>query len=131
MTTQQVLDDRYGRRASRGRRRLRWIIVGVVIAAAVAVIAWITIGNPANQVHGEATAFTVPDDRTVTLTLQLTAPLGAKVACAVEALDEDFGVVGWRVLEFEASDAPTRSFDETIPTLARATTGLVNACWLL
>ena len=46
------------------------------------------------------------------------------------ALDEDFGIVGWRVVEYPGSVETTRAFVETIPTVAQATTGTVKACWV-
>lgn len=107
-----------------------WSIVAVIGAASVGLLAWMTALNPANSVHAEATGFDLTDEHSVTVRFQLTAPAGTVTACAIEALDEEFGVVGWRVVEFEASDAPIRPFTETVPTVAAATTGLVNACWL-
>ena len=51
--------------------------------------------------------------------MQISAPAGAAVACALEAQDVEHGVVGWRVVEFAASDAHTQAFQERIPTVAR------------
>ena len=70
------------------------------------------------------------DARTVVIDFQVTAPAGRDVACALEALDADHGVVGWRIVQLPASDQPARAFRESIPTVALATTGLVNACWV-
>ena len=67
----------------------------------------------------------------MTLGFQITAPRGAAVACALEAQDEEHGVVGWRVVELPASDLHARAFREVIPTTAPATTGFVNSCWVL
>ena len=61
---------------------------------------------------------------------QVTAPAGAAFACALEALDEEFGVVGWRVVEYRAIGGELAGLRETVPTVARATTGLVNSCWV-
>ena len=47
----------------------------------------------------------------------------------VVMLDEEFGIVGWRVVEYPASTTITRAFVETIPTVATATTGTVHSCW--
>lgn len=129
MTTQAVLDDRYGRRANATRRRASWIAVGVVAAAVVGWFGWYTLTNPANGLNADATAFDL-QERWVTVEFQLTAPTGTAVACAIEALDEDYGTVGWKVVEFPASDAHVRAFSERVPTVAAATTGLVNSCWV-
>ncbi len=100
-----------------------------VVVAVVAWFGWSTLTNPANGVRADDTAFHL-EDRAVTVSFQLTAPAGTAVACAVEALDEEYGVVGWKIVEIPASDAHIRAFTETVPTLAKATTGLVNSCWV-
>lgn len=129
MTTQAMLDERYGRARRPGRRRAAWIAVIAVAALVVGWFGWYTLVNPANGVSGDASAFQLAE-RSVTVELQLTAPAGTSVACAIEALDEEYGVVGWKVVEYPASDRHLRAFSETVPTVARATTGLVNACWV-
>lgn len=48
-----------------------------------------------------------------------TPPSGSGFVCALQALDEDFGIVGWRVFECPAAETITRSFIETVPPLRR------------
>ncbi|SFS08677.1 protein of unknown function [Microbacterium sp. cf046] len=129
MTTQDMLDERYGRASS---PRRRWTI-GIVIAIAAVVVglfAWMTVASTLDDVHVDTTGFTVDDPRTVTLAFQITAPAGRSVACALEAQDEEHGIVGWKIVELPASELRERAFREVIPTTAEATTGLVNACWV-
>ncbi|GAA2006344.1 DUF4307 domain-containing protein [Microbacterium ulmi] len=128
-TTQDKLDERYGRRRS---PRARWVagILIAVAAIAVGAYAWLTVASALDDVAAETTGFRVEDSRTVTLEFQLTVPAGRDVACVLEAQDEQHGVVGWRVVQFAASDDHTRAFSEAIPTVATATTGLVNSCWV-
>jgi hypothetical protein len=129
MTTQEMLDERYGRTSS---PRRRWTIGIVVAVGAVlaGLLAWSTIAASLDDVDIDTTGFSVDDERTVTLSFQITAPTGRSVACALEAQDEDHGIVGWRIVEFPASDVHARAFREQIPTTAPATTGLVSACWV-
>ena len=129
MTTQQLLDERYGRRRSRTRRVVGWVIVGVIAAALVIALGWSTVARTLNAVDVVGTGYDVADERTVTVEFQITAPPGAAVACALEAQDEEHGVVGWRVVELPLEGGRTQAFTETIPTTAEATTGLVNSCW--
>lgn len=129
MTTQDTLDTRYGRRRSTGSR---WGI-GIGIALAVIVVglfSWMTVASSLEAVDVDTTGFDIPDQRTVVLNFQFTAPLGREVSCAIEAQDEEHGVVGWKIVQYEASDLPARAFVETIPTTAQATTGFVNSCWV-
>lgn len=128
-TTQAVLDDRYGRRGSPRRRRAIWIAVIAVAAIVVGAFAWSTIANPANALKAVDTGYRI-EERSVTLSFTLSAPAGTSVACALEAMDEEYGVVGWKVVELPASDSHVRTFTETVPTVAKAATGLVNACWV-
>ncbi|KAA9152207.1 DUF4307 domain-containing protein [Microbacterium lushaniae] len=130
MTTQQLLDERYGRRRSRTRRVVGWVIVGVIASALVIALGWSTVARTLNAVDVVGTGYDVADERTVTVVFQITAPPGAPVACALEAQDEEHGVVGWRIVEYPAADEHERAFTETIPTVALATTGLVNSCWV-
>ena len=129
MTTQDQLDERYGRRRSRGSR---WAIVIAIAVAAIAVglFSWMTIAATLDDVDADTTGFQLVDERTVVVSFQITAPTGRGVACAIEAQDVEHGVVGWKVVEYAASDVTARAFRETIPTTAEATTGLVNSCWV-
>ena len=126
-TVQSKLDLRYGRS---GSKRTVWILGGALAAVAVVVLAWFTIANTASAVDADATAFEVHDRHSVTVRFQVTAQPGSPVTCALEAQDTEHGVVGWRVVEYAASDAHTRRHEETIPTVAEATAGLVSACWI-
>lgn len=129
MTTQDMLDERYGRTVS-PRRRWTVGIAVVIVVVVVGLFAWMTVSSTVDDVDVDTTGFAVDDSRSVTLSFQITAPAGRSVACALEAQDEEHGVVGWKIVEYEASDLRTRAFRETIPTTAEATTGLVNDCWV-
>jgi len=130
MTTQQMLDERYGRTRSPHARLWAWII-GVIAAVAVgALLVWMAFGNSAEAVDATATGYQVVDARTVSLTFQVTAPTGSEVVCVLEADDEDHGIVGWKVVHLAASTSHTHAYSETVPTVGHATTGLVNTCWV-
>lgn len=129
-TTQQILDERYGRRRSTRSRRIAVIVVVAVAVVVVAAFAWMTWAGAADDVDADATGFELVDAHSVTLSFQFTAPIGSAVACALEAQDEEHGIVGWRVVEFAPSRSHAQAHTESIPTVAAATTGLVNSCWV-
>lgn len=129
MTTAQ-LDDRYGRTVNRTRRRVLWASTGVIAALLVGYFGWVTVSTAADSVDVDTTGFEVHDPHSVTITFQYTVRAGAEVVCALEAQDTEHGVVGWRVVEYPASEAHTQRFAETLRTTAEATTGLVTSCWI-
>lgn len=128
-TTAEMLDERYGRTPS---TRGRWIAGAAIGAAALAagLLGWSILAASIDQVDADTTGFEVVDEHSVALSFQFSGPVGRAIACALEAQDDEHGIVGWRVVEYPASDLPARAFREVIPTTAVATTGLVNACWV-
>ena len=128
MTIPQKLDERYGR--TRRSRRFWVVFAGVGIALAVGVVAWFAFSPAATSVDATTTGFELVSDHTVAVTFQVTAPAGSTIACAVEAQDEEHGIVGWKVVEYAGSAEHSRAFRESIPVTAPATTGFVNACWV-
>lgn len=129
MTTQEMLDERYGR--GRGPST-RWVVgISIAVGAIIVVLfGWMTVASALDDVSSSTVSFDLVDDRTVVVDFQITAPVGRPVACIIEARDVEHGSVGWKVVEYEASDLLERAFSETVPTIGPATTGLVNSCWV-
>ena len=129
MTTQEQLDRRYGRRRPASAR---WAIggaaaVGVVLAG---LLGWTVVAGNVDAIDVRSTGFVVEDDGRVTIDFQLTSPPGRSIACALEAQDEEHGVVGWRIVEYAATEDHARAFRESVRTVSEATTGFVNDCWV-
>ena len=127
MTTARDLDARYGRT---GRRRLPWIIAGAVALLLVGAFSWMTVAQSMGSVDADDLGFELVDEHSVNVSFQVTGVQGKDVVCAVEALDEEFGVVGWKIVEIPAGDSQSQARSVTVPTVAEATTGLVNTCWV-
>lgn len=127
MTTAQELDARYGRTR---KRRLPWVIGIAVAVLGVGAYSWLLVADSMNSVDADDLGYQIVDEHTVELTFQVSGVAGKDVACAIEALDEEFGTVGWKIIEIPAAEGHTRSFTERIPTVAEATTGLVSSCWV-
>jgi len=130
-TTQQMLDDRYGRTRSRGRRRAFWAAVAVVAVAGFGWIGWSTVHQAMTAVTANDLGFEVLDDGRVSVSFQITAPSDRDVVCFVEAQDEEHGVVGWKTFEFSSESGPIQRHTVEIPTTAQATSGLVNSCQVI
>lgn len=126
------LDQRYGRTPRKGRRdRLTLIIAaGVFAVVLVAWVVWAGLDGNKPMVEARDVAHTVIDDHTVRVDYEVSMPIGESARCAVQALNEDFTVVGWKIVDVPASDRYTRAFSETVRTALPANTGLIYHCWL-
>jgi len=127
VTTALQLDERYGRTR---RRRWPWFLAGAVALLLLAALAWSTVSQSMSSVDADDLGFELVDEHAVDLRFQVTGVQGKDVVCVLEALDEEFGVVGWKIVEIPAGDAHSLTRAERIPTVAEATTGLVNTCWV-
>ncbi|MFD4422709.1 DUF4307 domain-containing protein [Agromyces sp. NPDC058484] len=135
MAAQQTdaLDARYGRTRNR-RTRDRMLLIGGAVAFAIVLVAWVVwAGLDGQKPSVEATDtghVLMNDERAVEVSWTLSVPPGNETACIVQAFDEDFTVVGWKVVEIPASDRHLRAFTETVRVAREANTGLINRCWL-
>lgn len=127
MTTALELDERYGRTRN---TRMLWIIGGAIAVIVVIVAGWMTVNQSMNSVGADDLGYEVVDAHSVTVRYQVTEPQGRDVFCAVQALDEEFGVVGWKVVEIPADGNHSQHVSTTVPTVSEATTGLVKTCWV-
>ncbi|MEZ5214564.1 MAG: DUF4307 domain-containing protein [Microbacterium sp.] len=122
------LDDRYGRR--RGGRRGVWIVVGALALAIVGYFSWSTVSQSMDSVDVDNTAFHLVDAHSVTVRVPGDPAPRRRRLVRHRHRTPTTGVVGWRIVEYPADDAHSRSFTETIPTVAEATTGLATSCWI-
>lgn len=126
------LDARYGRTRSSRRRTVLLAVVAFAAVAAVVVawVVWVGLFQPAASLEAKDTGYTLHDDGTVEVRFEVNAPARTPVTCALQALDEQFGIVGWKVVELPESDERSRSFRESVHTSSDAVTGLLYRCWL-
>lgn len=122
------LDARYGRRSV---PRWVWVVAGAAVAAIFVWFAWGTITNENSAVRVDDLGYQIVDDHTAEVSFQVSAPADRQVACTLEALDEQHGVVGWKTELLPASPERIRGFRATIPTLAHATTAIADECWIV
>lgn len=127
-----VLDARYGR-SPRSRKREKQL--GIVVAAAFAVVlvawvVWASLDAAGSTLATKDVAHSINSDTSVEVTFQLSVDPGTPTYCAVQALNERFAVVGWKVIEVPPSDSFNRTITETVRTTELANTGLIYRCWL-
>jgi hypothetical protein len=130
--TDVELDDRYGRaRATRPRRALIGVIAAVTFA--IVLIAWVVWGGllaPAAQIEAKDLGYADVTDSRVTVQYQVNVVPGTPARCALQALDEGFGIVGWKVVDIPSSPERVRTFATEVRTTMLPVTGLIYRCWL-
>ncbi|MDQ0892910.1 DUF4307 domain-containing protein [Agromyces ramosus] len=128
-----ALAARYGRTRTR-RTRDRFLLVAGAVAFAVVLVAWVVWAGLDGQKPSVEVTDTghqvMNDERAVEVSWNLSVPPGNDTACIVQALNEDFTVVGWKVIEVPASTEHIRSLTETVRVAQTANTGLISRCWL-
>ncbi|GAA1763842.1 DUF4307 domain-containing protein [Agromyces humatus] len=128
-----VLAARYGRTRA-NRRRDRVLLIAGAAFAAIVLLAWVVwagLDGQKPQVEVTDTGHRlINDERAVEVSWNLSVPPGNDTACVVQALNEDFTVVGWKVIDVPASTQHIRSLTETVRVAQEANTGLIYRCWL-
>jgi Domain of unknown function (DUF4307) len=128
--TDPALDARYGRRPPLSRRA-RW---AAIVSAAVLLLAggiWFVAGSLGSAaLETNDTGHHVNDQYSVTVSFALSVPPGSATSCALQAQNDQHGIIGWKIVDIPASDHFSRSFTETVRTAERAFTGLIYRCWL-
>ncbi|PDQ34899.1 MAG: hypothetical protein B5766_09070 [Candidatus Lumbricidophila eiseniae] len=131
--TGALLAQRYGRTPhARARDRLLLILGG--LAVGVIVVAWVFWAGLDGQraaVEVTNTSYTInAADRSIEVRWNLSAPPGSATSCIVQALNANFTIVGWKVVDIPPSTAHIRTLTKHIRLAQPADTGLAYRCWL-
>ena len=104
--TQQSLDERYGRTARDDSRTKRILIIAGVLFTLVfgAWVVWGGLSGTNAELEVRELGYRDLTETSITVNWEVSVEPGTEVSCAVQALNENFGIVGWRVLELGASD---------------------------
>jgi hypothetical protein len=132
MTVSAELETRYGRTPARRKRErlFLWVGAAVFVVVLAAWVVWAGLDGSKPTIETQDIGYSVNDEHSVTVRFQVSVPTGTATSCAVEALNETFTVVGWKVIDLPPSDQYTRSFTEDVRTSELSTTGLIYRCWL-
>jgi hypothetical protein len=126
------INERYGRTPG-NRRRIRfwgWLTAAIFVVVLGAWLLWAGLLENADALEAQNVAHTVVSDREVQVTWQLNAEPGTSTSCALQALNESFSIVGWKIIEVPPSELRTRSLTESVLTSEQSVTGLIYRCWL-
>jgi hypothetical protein len=130
--TDSAVAERYGRTPTDRRRRFRLgvIAAAAVLAVVVAWVIWVGLFSPSANLETRDTGYAIRADSTVDIRFEVTTDPGTAVSCALQALNEQFAIVGWKIVELPPGDDRTRAFVENIRVTEPAVTGLIYRCWL-
>ena len=140
-----LLESRYGIKPnSKARNRTLIIAFAAVLVAAFAIWQFGIGGYNASAATAEVVGYQVPSERQITLNINLTKPGSATATCALQALNVNFGVVGYKEVTFGPDTAKgqpsdmlttdssqtTHQYALTFNTTELAVSGVVDSCWL-
>ncbi len=109
---------------------MAWAAASGVLLVVGAWVVWGGFDSLQTGVDVFDTGHSVVDERTVSVTWQVTMDPGSTARCAIEAQNEAHAIVGWKVVEVPPSTLRTRSITEEVATTELAVTGLINRCTL-
>ncbi|WP_225437477.1 DUF4307 domain-containing protein [Arthrobacter sedimenti] len=130
--------NRYGApKPKRPIGRVRMLLVAVLLAAVAAVAAVaLTSGSPG--VSSKDVGFSLTSEGRASVDFEVTKDPTATAQCAVQALSENYAVVGWKVVTIGpnsagegANDGGTTAHRTDVRTDSPAVSGGVNACWIV
>jgi hypothetical protein len=126
-----ALDARYGRtRSRRIRTRTIAVVAGAgVLLVAVAWVLWVGLFGATASIETQDVGYTVVDSHAIDIRSQVSADPGTKVSCSIQALNEKFAIVGWKIVTLPAVTGRNRVFTERVRTSEPAVSGLIGSCW--
>ena len=95
----------------------------------VAITAYFALGNNQGFSYKDV-GFSVVSEIETIVEIEITKPKDKTVICSIEALNGQFGTVGWKELEFGPSEFLTLRHTIRLNTTELALTGLVDECRL-
>jgi hypothetical protein len=129
--TDSAVAERYGRTPADRRRRFTVAIIAAaaVLAVVLAWVVWVGLFSPTANLETRDTGYATHED-SVDIRFEVTTDPGTAVSCALQALNDQFAIVGWKIIELPPGDDRTRAFVENVRTTEPAVTGLIYRCWL-
>lgn len=126
------LDARYGRgsRSRRVEKRVLWTLGGIIAVVFGAWVVLVAFDGTNSTLETNDVAHEIIDEHSVRVSFSLNVAPGTETTCAVQALNEDHAIVGWKIVEIPPSEDRNRVITETVRTSQQSNTGLIYRCWL-
>lgn len=130
MTTNQTLDDRYGRKPTRFSSRTK---ISVAAAALLTIFLgwgiWVTFFAPVSATASVA-GYEVVDSEHTVIRFSLDKPTGKPVVCAARVMNKAYSVVGYKEVLVPANSDASGVITVSVNTTETGVSGLVDRCWL-
>ncbi|MHA6669083.1 DUF4307 domain-containing protein [Homoserinimonas sp. A447] len=126
------LDARYGRTRQKSRRdrTIAWVGAIAFVLVFTAWVVWVAFDGTGDTIGSRDIGHKVIDDRTVSISYDVSMPPGTSARCALQVQNESHNIVGWKVVDIAASDSYTQAFTDMVRTTQLGVTGLIYRCWL-
>jgi hypothetical protein len=125
------LNARYGRTVNRRRRNTIFALGfgGAIIIVFAAWAIWGGLFVPGASIDTEPVGNVALSSNQMQVKWEISETPGTHAKCAVQALDENFGVVGWKIVDIPPSSADSRTLSTVVRTAQPAVSGLIYLCW--
>jgi Domain of unknown function (DUF4307) len=126
------LNARYGRTTNRRRRNLIFAVIvgGAILVVFAAWAIWVGLFQPTASIDFDSTGQSSVSANELRVTWQLSVDPGKSAECAIQALDTNFGIVGWKIVSIPASTVSSRPLSTVVRTAQPAVEGNVYQCWI-
>jgi hypothetical protein len=130
MTTDQTLDERYGRKPSRFSSRARiWVAAIALLGIFFSWATWVTFFAPAAATASVA-GYDVIDSAHTVIRFTVDKPAKRAAICAARVMNKAFGVVGYKEVSIAANQDASGVITVSVNTTETGVSGLVDHCWL-
>ncbi|MHA7146697.1 DUF4307 domain-containing protein [Arthrobacter sp. TmT3-37] len=128
---------RYGRSRARLSRRTKLVLLAILLALAVIAAGFLSMTNT-EPVSSKDVGFNVEQNGFASVDFEVIKDPGATAQCAIQALSENYAVVGWKIVDISPNTVDVGA-DQGRSTAHRvqlrvdspAVSGGVNSCWLV
>lgn len=128
--SEDLLAKRYGKRpagAGSSRRTRVFAVIGVSLLTLLVGLFSLTTYNP---ISFKDLSYKVESNLSVWVEFEVSAPSGTQVRCDIQALNNQFSVVGHKTVILPPSTDPVGKYSVRLNTTELAVTGLVDKCEL-
>jgi polyisoprenoid-binding protein YceI len=130
MTTNQTLDERYGRKRSRFSSRAKiWVAAIALLGVFFGWATWVTFFSPAAAAASVA-GYDVIDSSHTVIRFTVDKPAGRKAVCAARVMNKAFSVVGYKEVSIARNQDASGVITVSVNTTEAGVSGLVDRCWL-